>query len=212
MKSIFYLLTILFLSLLLSCSEEPPTGVDENVLAKKKGGAKVKYSTTLELTDFTADCNYPPDPCESIQPPTEPPAGLSLGQYTTITVSAESKSRKGGSKFDRIVLVIYPDIDRDGSPDEDLEDGNDFMVVYVASVGEPTYVYSETDLFYWWGQEIIFNRPVQCYRILQDGEQGQYLAKINLRLANRGVYGSTLDPDFQSYPGIEQGYVPFEVY
>ena len=28
MKIVFYLLTILFLSLLISCSEEPPTGVE----------------------------------------------------------------------------------------------------------------------------------------------------------------------------------------
>ncbi len=35
MKSIFYLLTILFLSLLISCSEEPPTGVDVENLDKK---------------------------------------------------------------------------------------------------------------------------------------------------------------------------------
>ena len=35
MKSIFYLLTILFLSLLLSCSEEPPTYVESETLTKK---------------------------------------------------------------------------------------------------------------------------------------------------------------------------------
>ena len=35
MKSIFYLLTILFLSLLISCSEEPPTSVDSETLTKK---------------------------------------------------------------------------------------------------------------------------------------------------------------------------------
>jgi len=35
MKSIIYLLTILFLSLLLACSEEPPTGVDIENLNKK---------------------------------------------------------------------------------------------------------------------------------------------------------------------------------
>jgi len=35
MKSIFYLLTILFLSLLISCSEEPPTSVDSEILTKK---------------------------------------------------------------------------------------------------------------------------------------------------------------------------------
>ena len=35
MKSIFYLLTILFLSLLLSCSEEPPTYVESETLSKK---------------------------------------------------------------------------------------------------------------------------------------------------------------------------------
>ena len=35
MKSIIYLLTILFLSLLISCSEEPPTGVDSETLSKK---------------------------------------------------------------------------------------------------------------------------------------------------------------------------------
>jgi hypothetical protein len=35
MKSIFYLLTILFLSLLLACSEEPPTNVELESLSKK---------------------------------------------------------------------------------------------------------------------------------------------------------------------------------
>ena len=35
MKSIFYLLTILFLSSLISCSEEPPTSVDSETLTKK---------------------------------------------------------------------------------------------------------------------------------------------------------------------------------
>jgi len=35
MKSIFYLLTILFLSLLIACSEEPPTYIDVDSLSKK---------------------------------------------------------------------------------------------------------------------------------------------------------------------------------
>jgi len=35
MKFVFYLLTILFLSLLISCSEEPPTGVESETLTKK---------------------------------------------------------------------------------------------------------------------------------------------------------------------------------
>lgn len=96
-------------------------------------------------------------------------------------------------------------------PDEDLEDGYDWMVVYSASVGGPTYVFPEQDFFYWWGQESIYNYP-ECFRILQDGEEGRYLAKIGLRLNNRGVYMSTNDPDFVTYPDIEDGYVPFEVY
>jgi len=51
MKSVFYFLTILFLSLLLSCSEEPPTSVDVENLDKKP----IKDPPTEPLVLLDAD-------------------------------------------------------------------------------------------------------------------------------------------------------------
>jgi len=50
MKSIFYLLTILFLSLLISCSEEPPTSVESEILAKKPPKDPPPPPEPLDLT------------------------------------------------------------------------------------------------------------------------------------------------------------------
>jgi hypothetical protein len=61
MKSIFYLLTILFLSLLLACSEEPPTTVDLESLNKKPVPPP------------------PPDPLPALYQGTKYIAGVTLG-------------------------------------------------------------------------------------------------------------------------------------
>ncbi len=106
MKSIFYLLTILFLSLLIACSEEPPTNVEIESLSKKP----------------------PKDP-----PPTPDPLVLNAGDVHIISGTRESIRNKDWTSFrvwtnfngtpqireqagEDISVALY-DIDSDGIDD-----------------------------------------------------------------------------------------------
>jgi hypothetical protein len=209
-------LVVVLFAFLTNC-QKVPTSIENHSnspnseIAKKPskpGDPKVKYSCTLEAIPsiFTIVNNHPPDDCDAYKPYLNPPAGLEPDSYTTFRLSATSLSTKDW--FNAIAIGISSDLDGNGIPDEDGR-----MVVYIYKIGDGKYYnFPKQDFFYWWGQKRIYNYPDECYNI-SDTKKGQYLAKILLRSiplkgADKGVYSSEDDPNFPTFPNIQQGYIP----
>ena len=217
----------------LCCSKQPTSTSDEantinpciESIAKKPdqdGGKpdKTKYSCSLipSSESFSVNLNYYGGECiqGACYEPTYKyePIDLNPDQYISFSVNAQSLN--GKDWFNYIVLVFYPDLDMDGSPDTD-----DAIMSFSYSLGyDQKYTeYSASKILFWWGQRrFTYDYPYCCLRMLTQEECGRYLVKIwlrqelnnkkGVRSISRPVYNSNEDANFQEYDNITKGYVP----
>jgi len=213
MKKVFCLTVILLAILLVvfSCQKstdlfEPQSDNEMSSLAKKPENPgkppkedQQKYSVTLNFlpdNQFDLDASY----YLNIPDATDPDAFYEAPNETDhIIIHSEIQT---SSDFTSAHIAIFPDLDEQmGHPDG--------MPIWVYRVGVNTD--NKIDNLYWWGQCY----PNTTNQTIQ--ETGRYLASIQLWRGNasgkhaRKVFDSTDDPNFQTFDGIEHGYMPIYV-